>query len=354
MLPATSGLESPVRSNSTAWVRMALASSSVKRCSSPLSGRPCSVRYQRHRRRRKIPTLGGKTSGRNALTGAPQQAAFDLIVFLRRSKPQISALSLLPLPWTGSRFHAMLARPVINAGEAVSMPINTRDLMSLKIRWIGACLGILGVGLMILVHWMVFFWVPTERSQGVVQRIFYIHLPAAVTAFLAFGIVAVFSALYLRRKDVRFDMAALSAAEGGMVYTVIVLLTGPLWGRVAWGAWWVWDPKLTLTLLLWFIYLGYFLVRASTGNSDRGKRFAAVLGIVGVLDIPLIYFSVVWFRSMHPGPVVMRDDGPSIEPEMLTTLFTGFAASGLLFLSLLLFRYRLECARRKLAHREMV
>ena len=127
-----------------------------------------------------------------------------------------------------------------------------------------------------------------------------------------------------------------------MVFTVIVLLTGPLWGRVAWGAWWVWEPKLTLTLLLWFIYLGYFLVRASTDNSERGKRFAAVLGIVGALDIPLIYFSVVWFRSMHPGPVVMKADGPSIEPQMLATLFMGLAASTLIFFSLFLFRYRLE------------
>ncbi|TFH66590.1 MAG: cytochrome C assembly protein, partial [Gemmatimonadales bacterium] len=139
--------------------------------------------------------------------------------------------------------------------------------MSPKIRWIGAISGTLGVGLMVLVHWMVFFWVPTEQTQGVAQRIFYIHVPAAWVAFMAFGIVAVFSALYLWRKDVRFDMAACSAAEGGMVYTVLVLLTGPLWGRVAWGAWWVWDPKLTLTLLLWFIYLGYFLVRGSTDNS---------------------------------------------------------------------------------------
>jgi len=226
--------------------------------------------------------------------------------------------------------------------------------MSPKIRWIGAISGTLGVGLMVLVHWMVFFWVPTERTQGVVQRIFYIHVPAAWVAFMAFGIVAAFSALYLWRKDVRFDMAAHSAAEGGMVYTVIVLLTGPLWGRVAWGAWWVWDPKLTLTLLLWFIYLGYFLVRASTDNSERGNRFAAVLGIVGALDIPLIYFSVVWFRSMHPGPVVMKADGPSIEPEMLATLFTGLGASTLIFISLFLFRYRLERVKQAMIHREMM
>jgi len=225
--------------------------------------------------------------------------------------------------------------------------------MSPRLRWMASISGTLGVGLMLVVHWMVFFWVPTERSQGIVQRIFYIHVPAAWVAFMAFAVVAVFSALYLWRKDVRFDMAAYSAAEGGMVYTVIVLLTGPLWGRVAWGTWWVWDPKLTLTLILWFIYLGYFLVRASTDNSERGKRFAAVLGIVGALDIPLIYFSVVWFRSMHPGPVVMRGDGPSIEPEMLATLMTGLAASTLIFLSLFLFRYGLERVKQAVVVRQM-
>lgn len=224
--------------------------------------------------------------------------------------------------------------------------------MSPKLRWMAALSGTLGIGLMVVLHWMVFFWVPTERSQGVVQRIFYIHVPAAWVAFMAFGIVAVFSALFLWRKDVRYDMAAYSAAEGGMVYTVIVLLTGPLWGRIAWGAWWVWDPKLTLTLVLWFIYLGYFLVRASTGNSERGRRFSAVLGIVGALDIPLIYFSVVWFRSMHPGPVVMTDGGPSIEPEMLATLFIGLAASTLVFFSLFLFRYGLERVKQELAVRQ--
>ena len=219
------------------------------------------------------------------------------------------------------------------------------------LRWWALLFGSIGATLMVVLHWMVFFRVPTERTQGVVQRIFYVHVPAAWVAFLAFGIVAVCSALYLRRKDDRFDLAALSAAEGGMVYTVIVLLTGPLWGRVAWGTWWVWEPKLTLTLLLWFIYVGYFLVRTSTHHADRGKRFAAVIGIVGALDIPLIYFSVVWFRSLHPGPVVMKADGPGLEPRMLVTLFVGLAATTLVFLSLFLYRYRLARIRQVLARK---
>ena len=225
--------------------------------------------------------------------------------------------------------------------------------MSLTMRWSGAILGVIGLGLTLLLHWMVFFWVSTERTMGVVQRIFYIHVPAAWVAFMAFGIVAICGAVYLWLKDERLDMAALAAAEGGMLFTTIVLLTGPLWGKVAWGTWWSWEPRLTLTLLLWFIYLGYFLVRSSTENPERGKRFAAVVGIVGALDIPLIHISVKWFRSLHPEPVVMNPDGPTLAGDMLNTLFVGLGAFTILFFSFFLFRYGLEEARRRLTHRRL-
>jgi heme exporter protein C len=221
-----------------------------------------------------------------------------------------------------------------------------------RLRWGGIALGVAGVLTTFLLLWEVFFWVPTERTMGIVQRIFYIHVPAAWVAFMAFGIVAICSAVFLWLKDERLDMAAVAAAEGGILFTTICLLTGPLWGRVAWGTWWTWEPRLTLTLLLWFIYLGYFLVRASTENPDRGRRFAAVVGIVGALDIPLIHISVKWFRSLHPEPVVMRPEGPSLDPDMLTTLFTGLAAFTLVFLSLFIFRYALERVREAVTHRE--
>jgi len=225
--------------------------------------------------------------------------------------------------------------------------------MSSKTRWSGAVLGVLGLALVMVVHWQVFFWVSTERTMGVVQRIFYIHVPAAWVAFMAFGIVAVCSATYLWLKDERLDMAAVAAAEGGMLFTGVVLLTGPLWGKVAWGTWWSWEPRLTLTLLLFFIYLGYFLVRSSTENPERGKRFAAVVGIVGALDIPLIHLSVQFFRSLHPEPVVMRPEGPSLPGDMLTTLFTGLAAFTVLFFAFFLFRYGLEHMKRALIHRQL-
>jgi heme exporter protein C len=214
--------------------------------------------------------------------------------------------------------------------------------MTGKLRGTALAAGILGVGLVLVVHWLVFFWVSTERSMGVVQRIFYIHVPSAWVAFFAFGIVAVCSVVYLWLEDERVDAAAVSAAEGGMLFTTIVLVTGPFWGKIAWGAWWVWEPRLTLTLLLWFIYLGYFLVRRSTENPQKGKKFAAVVGVVGVLDIPLIHLSVAWFRSQHPGAVVLKPEGPTLDPGMLTTLFTGLGAFTLLFLSLFMYRYGLE------------
>jgi len=223
---------------------------------------------------------------------------------------------------------------------------------SKKIRAAGPVLAVVGVLGMLVLHWMVFFWVPTEANQGIIQRIFYVHMPSAVVAFLAFGIVALCSAVYLWLGDDHLDQAAVAAAEGGMVFTTIVLLTGPLWGRVAWGTYWTWEPRLTLTLLLWFIYLGYFLVRSSTENPERGKRFAAVVGIIGALDIPLIHVSVIWFRSLHPTPVVIKPEGPTLAAPMLATLFVGLGSLILLFLGVFLMRYTVEVARHAVDVRE--
>ena len=212
------------------------------------------------------------------------------------------------------------------------------------IRWAVLVLGALGVVSVLVLHWMVFFWVPTESTMGIIQRIFYIHVPAWWAAFLGFAIVALCGAMYLWLGDDRLDRAALAAAEGGMVFCTVGLLTGPLWGKVAWGAWWVWEPRLTLALLLWFIYLGYFLVRNSTVNPEQGKRLAAVVGIIGVLDIPLIHVSVTWLRSLHPEAVVLNPEGLAreLDGSMLATFGVGLLASTLVFFSLFLARYAIE------------
>ncbi|MSR22683.1 MAG: cytochrome C assembly protein [Gemmatimonadetes bacterium] len=212
--------------------------------------------------------------------------------------------------------------------------------MSLRsIRLAALILGVLGVGVTLFFHWLVFFWVSTEATLGVVQRIFYLHVASAWVAFLAFGIVALCSAVYLWLGDEKLDQAARSAAEGGMVFTTIVLIAGSLWARISWGIWWTWDPRLTLTLLLWFIYLGHFMVRNATESPERGKKFAAVVGLVGALNIPLIHVSVLWFRSLHPQPVVARTDGPQLPSDMITVLFVALFAFTLVFFSLFLLRY---------------
>jgi heme exporter protein C len=218
--------------------------------------------------------------------------------------------------------------------------IDTTSYLSMRI-W-AAGLSVLAAAAMVWAFYLIFFYAPTERTMGVVQRIFYVHVPSAWVAFLAFGIVALCSLGYLWLRDDRLDAIAVSAAELGVVYTTAVLITGPLWGKLAWGAWWVWEPRLTLTLLLWLIYISYFMIRNATENPERGKRFAAIVGIVGAIDIPLIHMSVQWFRSQHPQPVIMRPDGPSADPEIVQTLLVSLLAFTLSFFALLLYRYGLE------------
>jgi heme exporter protein C len=227
-----------------------------------------------------------------------------------------------------------------------NVPTDTGSLQGLR-RW-SVGLGLLAAAGLVAAFWMIFFYVPTEREMGVVQRIFYVHLPAALMAYLAFGIVALCSLGYLWLRDERLDTVAVCAAELGIVFTTIVLTTGPLWGKIAWGAWWVWDARLSFTLLLWFIYVGYFILRGATENPERGKRFAAILGVLGAADIPLIHMSVQWFRSQHPKPVVLKPEGPTAAPEMIQTLLVSMLAFTLLFFSLLLARMVVEKLTRRL------
>jgi heme exporter protein C len=212
--------------------------------------------------------------------------------------------------------------------------------------------GALGVAVVLVQLWMVFFWVGTDISQGVVQRIYYVHVPSAVVAFIAFGIVALCSVMYLWLKDERADSAAVAAAEGGMVFTTITLATGSLWGKIAWGAWWNWEPRIILTLLLWFIYLGYFMVRSATENPDRARKLSAVVGIVGALTLPINHLSVRFTRNgLHPMPIVIKPEKPSADPDMVITLLTGFLAFLLVFFGIFALRYGLERASNALAAR---
>ncbi len=195
-------------------------------------------------------------------------------------------------------------------------------------------------------------YAPTERIQGEAYRIIYVHVPVAWIAFLAFGLVGVMSALYLWKKDRRLDIYAHSLAEVGVIFCTLILLTGPIWGRPIWGVWWVWDMRLTLTLLLWFIYVGYLMIRAQDLEPGRKARYAAVLGIFGALTIPLNHFSVQLWRTLHPQPVVLTERGFGsglTDPAFLIALVVSSVAFAVLFAAVLRQRISLEWMREELA-----
>jgi ABC-type transport system involved in cytochrome c biogenesis, permease component len=189
------------------------------------------------------------------------------------------------------------------------------------------------------------FFTPLEAVQGPAQKILYVHAPAAWVAFMAFGLVAIASVLYLWLREDRLDRIAESSAEVGIVFTTVVLTTGPLWGKPIWGAYWTWDARLTLTLFLWFIYVGYMVLRGSLDDRATRARYSAVLGILGALLIPFIHLSVYLFRTLHPQPILMKPSAPSLPGEMLTTLLMAFASFTLLYVALLRARYRYAVTR---------
>ena len=189
------------------------------------------------------------------------------------------------------------------------------------------------------------FFTPTEAIQGPAQKIFYIHAPAAWVAFLAFGLVGLASVLYLWLREARLDRIAEASAEVGLIFTTVVLITGPLWGKPIWGTYWTWDARLTLTLFLWFIFVAYTVLRGAIEDREMRARYCAVLGILGALLIPFIHLSVYLFRTLHPKPILMKPDAPSLPSEMLVTVLLAFAAFTLLYVALLRARYRFAVER---------
>src|SRR3954462_2440031 len=171
------------------------------------------------------------------------------------------------------------------------------------------------------------FYTPLEAKQGAAQKIFYLHVPAAWVAFLAFALVAIASGVYLWLRDERLDRFAESSAEVGVIFTTVVLITGPLWAKPIWGTYWAWwDVRLVSTLFLWFIYVAYLVLRGAIDSTELRARYSAVLGILGALLIPFIHLSVYLFSTMHPMPIVGKPDKPSLPTEMLLTLMISLAS----------------------------
>ena len=181
---------------------------------------------------------------------------------------------------------------------------------------------------------------PPDAVQGDVQRLMYIHVPAAWLAYLSFLVVFISSIAYLKTKRIRWDRMAAASAEIGVLFTALAIVLGAMWGKPVWGTWWTWDPRLTTTAVLLLIYIGYLAIRRSVDNPSRRARWAAVVGIVGFVDVPIVHLSVVWWRSLHQGPTVFRLGGPEIHGSMLVALLLGVAAFTLVYAYLMTLRLR--------------
>ncbi len=202
-----------------------------------------------------------------------------------------------------------------------------------------------GAVLMAATLYLTFLYVPTDANLGVSQRIFYFHVPIAILALLSVVVVAAASAIHLFGKGARSDAVAYASAEVGFVFCTIAIVTGAIWAKPVWGVWWTWDPKLTLTLVLWFIYASYLMLRAFGPKGSQGARYGAVLALIGAIDAPIIYYAAELWRSTHPnlvlGPAAESD---ALDPRMLLTVLVSLVAFVVLFVYLIIERYSLKKA----------
>ena len=191
----------------------------------------------------------------------------------------------------------------------------------------------------------IFFIAPDEQTMHEIQRIFYIHVASAWTAGVAFLVVALAGVLYLVKRQPRYDWLGVAAAETGVAFTTIVLVTGPIWAKPVWGIWWTWDPRLTSTFVLWLMYIAYLLLRSLVEDPQRRSVVCAVYGIFAFADVPLVWMSIRWWRTQHPQPVIGGGQGSGLDPTMWKVLLFTWAAVSLLFALMVRQRYRLEAVR---------
>jgi len=204
-----------------------------------------------------------------------------------------------------------------------------------KTEWAG-----IGAAILVLAAVSLIFWfAPEEKSMGQVQKIFYFHVPMSWVSFLAFGVVFAGSIGYLVRGTPFWNDLAQASARVGLVFNTLMLVTGSFWGKAVWGVWWTWDPRLTTSLILWFIYVAYLLVRHFGFEKEQGDRFAAVIGIVGFADVPVVALSITLWQTLHPSALVFE---AGLTPRMLVTLLVSLAAFSALYLFLLKCDYSLQ------------
>ncbi len=209
-------------------------------------------------------------------------------------------------------------------------------MRSVKILAIATAVGLVGM------MYGAFVYAPTERTMGDIQRIFYIHVPSAWTAFLAFFVVFIASVAYLITKNRKWDRIAVSTAEIGTLFCTVILTTGPIWAKPVWGIWWTWDARLTSSLILWLLYLSYLLLRDFLDDPDRRATLSAVFGIFAFVDVPIVYFSIRLWRTQHPQPVLMGGEDSGLDPVMFQVLMFSWLTLTVLFILLAVLRVRLE------------
>ena len=184
-----------------------------------------------------------------------------------------------------------------------------------------------------------FIYAPTEKQMGLIQRIFYFHVSSAWIGFFAFFVTFLASILFLVTKKYKYDDIAAASAGIGLTFCTIVILTGPMWARPVWGAYWTWDPRLTTTLILWFIYVAYLMLRVFLEDIDKRAKFSAALGIIGFVDVPIVFLSIRWWNTIHPN--VVQSGGGGLDPAMKTAMFVCLGMFTLIYIALMIRQLRI-------------
>src|SRR5271167_3937707 len=196
--------------------------------------------------------------------------------------------------------------------------------------------------LMAAAAYAAFFIAPTDTRQGEIYRIIFLHVPSAWTGLVAFFICFVANIAYVLLRAPQWDWLGVSAAEVGLAFTTVVLITGPIWAHPVWGIWWTWDARLTSTFVLWLLYVSYLLLRTLVEEPDRRALLSSLFGIFAFLDVPLVFGAIRWWRTQHPSPVIMGGEGSGLDPTMKKVLFFSVLAMHVLMIFLIVERYSLE------------